>query len=1292
MLAKKSLEISTPTAITTFANMDLQTSRDESLLKIADQRYLGALLLDPASIASKFRPRLCYLWACGAEPEVLIGAPLEPNGVFVSDAHIIDGRYVLNHLMGRGGVGEVWRATQQPLGRIVALKLLRDEYAGNAQIRRRFAREARAASALAHPNIAAVYDFGTDDLERLFIAMELIEGPSVSQAVETGLSLRNVLELAEQLLAGLAHAHARGVIHRDLKPDNVVLSGAHLPDSIGIPKLVDFGIATIAGMADPDPDPEPDPMDRDTMRGEVVGTPRYMSPEQALGDRNLSPRTDLYNLGLILYEMITGKAPFGEDRGLAVMSRHVHDPIPAMQPRAGLSIPVGVEAVIMRSLEKRPLDRWSSAAEMRNAFRPFLEEAREAPEANRTPAPISAVQEHLTPVANPLRKDDDGDPAEAWSAPVQRTEFVGRVPERDQLMELVRRVTEMGRGAVVLVNGEAGVGKTRLTNWIKETVEEQGTMRANVGTFTRGGSSSLRGVQDVLESMFRTRGLPRVQVAQRVEQRLTQWGHTSPEDAAAMTDFIRPTSHEDTRPASVSTSALFATILRVLEIGATRKPRLIILDDVHWAGRELADFLDYLAVELRHRRIPVLVLCTIRTEDLAERPELETRLSGLSRYLGETVEKIALERFSGNMGRELVNALLPTDDELARVIMERGAGNPLHMSFLIRYLREEGLLEQGPDQIWKAIDLVQVAKAVPPSLADLFRVRIEQAEAHLNIDGRLHRILEFMAVAGLRFQYDVLHGMVQMSGDGPIIQHFDYDLDRLVAEGFITEIEGRGDDWYSFTHGLLRDYLLKSVGSVVSRTLHRFAAESLATAFGAQADTYAMEIARHWQAAKNTDRALEWYRRAAETSVRSYVPQQAANAFEEILRIMDERLGFNDLQDPLLPHLDRPAFARAGIVPREYLDTLARLGDLYEGFGEFTPAEEVYRRVVRIVGRETNRLEADVIPSLGQCWLGLGHVAWQRGDFEAAEWAFRKVRELVKRFPQFAGLETAASRGLARVMWHRADYDVASQLARAAYESTKIHDDVDGQAEALWILGEIERIQGQAEDARNFYVQSLELYRSLSAPSGIARNLLSMAQVARYQKDWDEARTLYARALQHYENLGDRRGTGMCHNGLGDIARLERKFDEADRGYGRALDIYESIGAEFDVAVVLANLGLNAIGLADPAAAQSYLEGALAIVGQADYPYLVAGIEYNLALARALQGDRGWHERVISLADTVPIADIDYARPLEELAQIRHNEGDLDDARELWGKARDIYRDLGLDDDVSRIEARLFDK
>lgn len=1207
----------------------------------------------------------------------------------MSEAHIIDGRYVLNHLLGRGGVGEVWRATQQPLGRTVALKLLRDEYAGNAQIRRRFAREARAASALAHPNIAAVYDFGTDDLERLFIAMELIEGPSVAQAVETGLSLRNILELADQLLAGLAHAHARGVIHRDLKPDNVVLAGAHLPESIGIPKVVDFGIATIAGMADPEPEPEVN--ERDTMRGEVVGTPRYMSPEQAIGERNLSPRTDLYNVGLILYELATGKPPFGNDRGLAVMSRHVHDTIPNIAPRTGLEVPAGVNAVIMRALEKRPLDRWSSAAEMRNALRPFLDEARETPNANLAPAPIVAVPEHVTPVVNPMRADEDGDVIEAHAPSLQRSPFVGRISEREQLTNLVQRITEGGRGSVVLISGEAGVGKTRLTNWLKETVEEQGTMRSNVGTFTRGGSSSLRGVQDVLESMFRTRGLPRVQVAQRVEQRLVQWGHNSPEDIAAITDFIRPTSHEDTRPASVSTAALFATILRVIEIGAMRKPRLIVLDDIHWAGRELADFLDYLAVELRHRRIPVIVACTIRSEDLAERPELESRLSGLSRYLGETVERLELERFSGDTGRQLVNALLPTDDDLARVIVERASGNPLHMSFLIRYLREEGLLQESEGR-WTATNIEQVARAVPPSLADLFRVRIEQAEANHNIKGRLRRSLEFMAVAGLRFQYDVLHNMVAMTGDDDLERNFDYDLDRLVAEGFVTEIEGRGDDWYAFTHGLLRDYLLKEVGSVVSRTLHRFAAEAFIVSFGAQADTYAMEIARHWQAAKNPDKALEWYTRAAETSVRSFVLQQAARAFEEAVAIMDQRLGFEESGDAIVPHLDRAAFARAGLTPRDYLNRLARLGDLYEGFGEFPEAEHVYRRVVRIVGRETEKLDADIIPPLGQCWLGLGHVAWQRGDFEAAEWAFRKVRELVKRFPQFAQLEAAASRGLARVHWHRADYDAASHLARAAYETSRIHKDEDGQAEALWILGEIERIQGQADDAKEFYVQSLDLYHRVAIPSGTARNLLSLAQVARYQKDWVDARSLYSRALAHYENLGDRRGAGMCHNGLGDIARLERKFDEADHAYGRALDIYESIGAEFDVAVVLANLGLNALGLNDPAAAQSYLEGALAIVGKADYPYLVAGIEYNLALARALQGDRGWHERVIALADTVPIADIDYARPLEELAQIRHDEGNLDDARELWGKARDIYNDLGLDDDVTRIEARLRQK
>lgn len=1231
----------------------------------------------------------------------------------MNEKTIIDGRYQLSKRIGRGGVGEVWRATQQPLGRRVALKLLREEYAGNSQLRRRFAREARAASGLAHPNIAAVFDFGSDDLERLFIAMELIEGPSVSEAIESGLSLRNLLDLADQLLAGLAHAHARGVIHRDLKPDNVVLSGANLPHSIGIPKIVDFGIATVADRPDStivseqdDSEPEEDRSDepdRSTLRGEVVGTPRYMSPEQAIGERNLSPRTDIYNLGLILYEIITGQPPFGSEKGLAVMSRHVHDDIPEMTPREGLELPEDIADCIWRALEKKPLDRWSSAAEMRRALKPFLDEARENPDANQAPKPLEAEEERPTPVVNPLLdagndevivvEEDEIEYVEPWQLQ-NRTPFVGREKERGVLEDLVKRTIESGRGSIVLLSGEAGVGKTRLTEWLKEQVEEQGLMRANSGAFARGSSASLRGVQDVIESMFRTRGLPRSEVSKKIEQRLEKWGHPSPEDVRALTDFIRPTSQDETRPSSVSTSALFATIMRVLEVGAHRKPRLICLDDIHWAGRELADFLDYLAVELRHRSIPLMVVATIRTEDLVERPELETKLSGLSRYTGETVAKLELARFGSRTGRQLIDAVLPTDQELADIVLARAGGNPLHLSFLLRYLRDEGLLENVGGR-WKATSIEEVQNAVPPSLGDLFRVRIEQAESHYKIEGRLQRHLEIAAIAGPRFQYDVVRTMVQKANQSELLQFFDYDLDRLVAEGFFTEIEGRGDDWYAFSHGLLRDYLLNRLGPIVTRQTHRHAAEAMEQVWGRQSDAYAHEIARNWNAARDFDRALEWYRKAALVSLRSYVLPQAARAWEAALVIMDDKLGLDEAEqaDPLIPSLDRSRFDIADVDVGDYLETLSRLGDLHEGFGEFPEAESFYRRVVRIVGRDTTDLENDTLGPLGYSWLGLGHVAWQRGDFEAAEWAFRKVSELVGKHENRARLEARSALGLARVAWHRADYEQAGRLAEKALEIARKNGFEESEGEAEWLFGEIERIVGNPSDARQSYVRSLEIYRNANIQTGITRNLLSLAQIARYQKDFGEAKNLYLRALSHYEHLGDRRGAGNCQNGLGDIARFEHRYADADRYYGRALEIYEGIGAEYDLAVVLANLGLNAMGLGDLDAASSYLDAAYGIVSAGDYPYLLAGIEYNQALVKAVQGDEEGMADVMARAlertEVAGIADIDYARPLEELGRIRARAGNHADAATLWERARQIYSDLELDDDRARVDDAL---
>ncbi|MBA2664705.1 MAG: tetratricopeptide repeat protein [Bradymonadaceae bacterium] len=1206
---------------------------------------------------------------------------------------IIDGRFVLDEVLSQGGVGTIWRATQLPHGRQVALKLLRAEVASLAHLRRRFAREARAASRLHHGNIAAVYEYGVDDSGRMFMSMELIDGDPLTCLVETGISLFQVLQLSDQLLAGLAHAHARGVVHRDLKPANIVVAGSELPERLGKPMIVDFGIAALLF----------DKGDgRDTEHGEVVGTPRYMSPEQAGGERTLTPRSDLYNVGLLVYELLTGRPPYGEHKGLAVMSLHVHEAVPPMIPRPDLPIWKELHDFVMKALEKQPANRWASAVEMRAALKPLLARAQSDPQAHRAPRPMPAepdarpgtLEENI--VSQPLDAHTIPDMPMVWDAPeatavasFQRIPFVGRPRERAWLMDMVQRVRRTARGSLVIIDGEAGVGKTRLTMWFKEQVEEQGLLQGHIGAFTRGSNGGLRGLQEVLASMFATRGLTREAVFARVTDRLEAWGQAPREDAQTITDFLRPAGRAgDARSALASPQVLYAAVARAFELASRAKPQLVILDDIHWAGAELADFLDFLAVELRHRAVPMMVIATARTEDLAENVALASRLNGLSRYVGETVERIPLGRLKRASGNQLVNALLPVDEALTDIVFERSGGNPLHLLLLLRYLRNEGLLEWDGSS-WCARDVEAVRDAVPPSLADLFRVRIQQVEERYGTGRRLSELLHRAAVAGSRFAYDVLNAMVAIEGDRDRIAHFDEDLDRLLSEGLIVESPERRDDWYSFSHALVRDYVLRDAGGPRSvRKVHKLAAKAMEQVLPRAADNHALEIAAHWHAARVPEQALSWYRKAASAARSSFMLRQASEAYEICLELMESMLGIDSATGELGSALK--AEGAASLVA-EYLETLVALGDLYEGFGDFPRAENAYRRIVRLVAWMGAERRADGLGALSQSWLGLGHVAWQRGDFEAAHWAFERVRELIAGDASLHETDEDAARGLARVAWHRGDYEQARALATAALGSAALRNDDDGRAESLWLLGEIARMLGHGEEAFEFYKESLALYRLEELPIGIARNLLSMAQLARYQKNFAEAARLYREALGRYESLGDRRGAGHCYNGLGDVARFESRFSEARKNYDRALDIYQGIGAQYDVAVVNANLGLTALSLADFEGARRFISSARDIIAADDYPYLSAGIEYNLALVEALRGQDEESsvilEKVLDLSERIPIADLDYAQPLEQLARLRAAAGSWQQALTLWEKARDIYRELDLLEDLARVEA-----
>lgn len=262
---------------------------------------------------------------------------------------VLSERYRLDERIASGGMGSVYAATDERLQRKVAVKLLKEGLAEDPTFIERFRREARAAGALSHPNIAGVYDFGADDRCH-YMVMELANGKDLARVLreEGPLDPERAAHITAQIAAALEHAHAAGVVHRDIKPPNVILDDS---DKV---KVTDFGIARAAGDATL------------TATGSVLGSAHYISPEQA-GGAEVGPATDIYSLGIVLYEMLTGTVPFTGDSIIAVAMRHVSDEVPAPSDLRK-DIPPYIDHSVRRATAKDPRDRFQSAAEFRAAL------------------------------------------------------------------------------------------------------------------------------------------------------------------------------------------------------------------------------------------------------------------------------------------------------------------------------------------------------------------------------------------------------------------------------------------------------------------------------------------------------------------------------------------------------------------------------------------------------------------------------------------------------------------------------------------------------------------------------------------------------------------------------------------------------------------------------------------------------------------------------------------------------------------------------------------------------------
>lgn len=665
--------------------------------------------------------------------------------------------YVLQDLVGVGGMGRVYRGEQRALGRTVAIKVIHRHLLGDNDSVSRFYTEARAASSLNHPNSVSIFDFGRTDDGVLYLVMEYLRGKDLARIMqeEGPLPIVRIVDIVCGVLAALAEAHERGVIHCDLKPENVILE--RMRGGADLVKVVDFGLAKIRG-AEPD---------GDEAKGLVSGTPDYMAPEQARA-MPVDGRGDLYALGVVLFELLTGRLPFSDDTPSKVMMRHVMEAPPnPIQIAPYRGIPEPLAEAVLKALAKDPLERYQDADAMARELRKAVVSVHQSGgDQVRCPGCGSlnpAIRSFCGDCGTRLPTSAGGTTGSGLSIPPRgERPLLGRESELTRLGVLRREA--QGEPRVATIHGEAGIGKTRLLTELMTQAEREGDVVVLVGPHPSGAPVPYGPIRACVAGLLNV-DEARLNVLARDHQmwrdRLSLAGIEELCEPRGLPGFPGKSRH----------SAVASALARAAELASSRADmgRVVLLfDDLARCDGLTTEVLAVLPDLARARSLFLVAASRGPTP-------LSLRWAGPSLHLGG---------LPASEVHQFVKKEFPPP------VMEDGGILPLHMEQL-RALRWESTLEERN----------------APDLGDAVGRRL----ATLDVTGR--RVMQAAAVLGEVVDVDALKQMVS-SEDLK-------SMDKLARKGFFR-FEG---NLIRFAHHYLRDFVEASIPAETRKLMHARALE-----------------------------------------------------------------------------------------------------------------------------------------------------------------------------------------------------------------------------------------------------------------------------------------------------------------------------------------------------------------------------------------------------------------------------------------------------------------------------------